>query len=319
MDRELLTANLAKAGLEALRWIYGEPGWAAFEDARSTPPGILPKRQYGNSDIQLSIVGMGGLVVSGIPQQDANNIVAWCIDRGINYFDVAPTYGNAEERLGPALQPFRDQVFLACKTTERDAAGARAELESSLHNLRTDHFDLYQLHGLSTLDETKTALGPAGALETAIKARDAGLIRHIGFSAHSAEAALFALDSFHFDSILFPFNAVCMENEDFGPEVIAKAQATNTARLALKAMAWKKREPAAERDFPKCWYEPVHEPELARLMLSYTLSLPVTAIVPPSDERLFRLGVELALKYEPLTPEEQKLLTDRLAGTNPIF
>ena len=281
--------------------------------------GTLKRRRYGNTDDELSIVGFGGIIVSEIPQAEANDTVAWAVDRGVNYFDVAPTYGNAQERLGPALKPYRDQSFLACKTTRRDAAGAQAELEESLRLLQTDHLDLYQFHGLTKIEDVEKIMGPGGALETFVEARDKGQARFLGFSAHSEEAALKAMNEFDFDSVLFPFNVVCLNNGNFGHRVLKTAQEKRVACLSLKAMAWTKWPEGAERTHPKCWYQPVTDRELARLALSYALDLPITAAIPPGDGRLFRLGVELALSYRPLSKREQADLLLRVGETEPIF
>ena len=121
--------------------------------------GMLLRRAYRDGT-ELSIIGFGGIVVSQVEQSEANDIVAWAVERGVSYFDVAPTYGNAQERLGPALKPYRESAFLACKTTKRDAAGAQAELEGSLRLLQTDHFDLYQFHGVSKDEEADQILAP---------------------------------------------------------------------------------------------------------------------------------------------------------------
>jgi aryl-alcohol dehydrogenase-like predicted oxidoreductase len=149
----------------------------------------------------LSIIGFGGIVVTNATMEEAAARVGAAIDGGINYFDVAPSYGNAEQMLGPALAPYRNDVFLACKTGKRDRAGAEAELKQSLQHLQTDHFDLYQLHAMSTAEDVERAFGPGGAMEAFVAARDAGLVRYLGFSAHSAEVALDALSRFPFDSV----------------------------------------------------------------------------------------------------------------------
>ncbi len=138
------------------------------------------------------------------PQEFANELVVKAFYVGINYFDVTPKYGNAEPHLGPTLTPYRRNTFLACKTRQRNAAGAQKDLESSLRKLQTDYFDLHQLHELTTDEEVKTVFGKNGALEALIKAKRDGKIKHIGFSAHSINAALFALKNFDLDSILSP-------------------------------------------------------------------------------------------------------------------
>ena len=175
----------------------------------------MEKRPYGNTGWDLSILGFGGIIVMDVSPADADTYVGEAIDRGINYFDVAPSYGNAEERLGPALKPYRDSVFLACKTGRRDAAGAMEELENSLRLMQTDHFDLYQLHAITTDADVSQAFGPGGAMETFLKAREQGKVKHLGFSAHSVHAALSALSQHSFDSILFPFNYITYENAKF--------------------------------------------------------------------------------------------------------
>src|SRR4051812_27033325 len=120
----------------------------------------MQRRQLGKTGLDVSIIACGGIVVTDTPQAEANDIIAEAVDRGINYFDVAPSYGDAEVKLGPALEPHRHGVYLACKTGKRDKAGAAAELRQSLKNLRTDHFDVYQLHGLTKMEELEQALGP---------------------------------------------------------------------------------------------------------------------------------------------------------------
>jgi len=279
----------------------------------------LPRRKYGKEGFELSVIGFGGIIVSGETQEDANRMVAEAVERGVNYFDVAPTYGNAQERLGPALEPFRKDCFLACKTEKRDAASAQAALEESLKLLRTDHVDLYQLHGLTLVEEVETCFAAGGVMEVFTAARDKGQALHLGFSAHNVEAALRAMDLFDFDSVLFPFNCVCMINGKFGQEVLDKAKDKGVSCLALKALAWTPWPEGAERTYPKCWYEPIADKEKARLALRYTLSLPVVAAVPPGHWELFDLALDIATAYEPLEEGEMDELMTLIAGVTPVF
>ncbi len=137
----------------------------------------MEKRAYGKTGRDLSVLGFGAIIVMDVTPAEADQYVGEATERGVNYFDVAPSYGNAEERLGPALAPYRDDVFLACKTGRRDAAGAREELERSLQRLKTDHFDLYQLHALTSDEDIAQAFGPGGAMETFVNAREEGKVR----------------------------------------------------------------------------------------------------------------------------------------------
>ncbi len=280
----------------------------------------MERRVLGSTGEKLSVVGFGGMVVRDTEQSEANEIVAKAFnERGINYYDVAPTYGNAEERLGPALEPYRAQSFLACKTGERSAEGAAEELEASLRKLRTDHFDLYQLHAVTTMEDVEQIMAPGGALETFIKARQQGKVRYLGFSAHSEEAALALMDQFDFDSILFPFSWVTWHQGNFGPRVLEKAVEREMGVLALKALAKRAWREDEERDWPKCWYKPVESREEADLALRFALSKPITAAVCPSHAEFLWWACDVADKFTLLSAEEEELVKKRSQGLTPIF
>lgn len=279
----------------------------------------MEKRAYGDTGEHLSIIGFGGIVVSQTEPAEAGRLVAEAVDRGVNYFDVAPTYGNAEERLGPALEPYREEVFLACKTTQRTAQGAEEELHNSLQMLRTDHFDLYQMHAVNTPEDFAQVTGPGGALETFTAAREKGLVRHLGFSSHSVETALRLLEYCRFDSILFPINWTEYFQAGFGPQVVARAAEKRTARLALKALAYGKFPEDQEKVYKKCWYEPIADSELASLALRFSLSQPITAALPPGETELFRMALEIAENFTPITEEETEELRSRSAQATPFF
>src|SRR4030042_2065273 len=137
----------------------------------------LMRRPLGRTGEYLSVIGLGGIVVMDETPEHAGEVVREAFEAGVNYFDVAPTYGDAEQKLGPALEPFRQKVFLACKTAERHRPGAARELDQSLKNLRTDYLDLYQLHSLETRQDIEQAFGPGGAMEVFVKAREQGKVR----------------------------------------------------------------------------------------------------------------------------------------------
>ena len=252
----------------------------------------MQKRTLGKTGECLSVIGFGGIVVKDTTPEEAAQYVGEAIDRGINYFDVAPAYGNAEERLGPALRPYRDQTFLACKTEKRTAEEAQPALENSLKTLKTDRLDLYQFHAVGSLEDAHQILAPGGVLEAALKARDAGLIRHIGFSAHSEEAALHLLEAFPFDSVLFPINFSCWNDGDFGPTLLAKAVEKETGILALKALAKRPLKKDEAKKWNKCWYVPIDTLPEAIPALAFTLSQPATAAVAPGHIELLRLACD---------------------------
>ena len=283
---------------------------------RETRKGKIEKRALGKTGEMLSMIGFGGIVVMDATTEQAASRVKEAIDYGINYFDVAPSYGNAEEMLGPALEPYRKKVFLACKTGERKKDGARRELEQSLKHLRTDHLDLYQLHAVTTLEDVDTIFGKDGALETFVAARDEGKVRYLGFSAHSVEAAM---EGFDFDTILFPVNFATWYNGNFGPQVLQKASEKKMGILALKAMAWRRWKEGEEHTNSKTWYKPLPDREQAREGLRFTLSHPVTAAIPPGHEDLFSMALELATEFKPMDSGEIEAIKKKGLATDPIF
>lgn len=277
------------------------------------------KRPLGKTGELLSVIGFGGILVMKETTAEAARLVSLAVDLGINYFDVAPTYGNAEQMLGPALEPHRKSVFLACKTTERSKDGAAGELRASLGRLRTDHVDLYQMHGLTEPGEVEKALGPGGAIEAFVEARQAGLARHLGFSAHTEEAALAAMERFPFDTVLFPLNIYSWHVGRFGHRVVPRAVSLGMGVLALKSLAkrpWGKDEP---HDGFKTWYAPVESYEDARIGVRFTLSLPITAAVTPGHERHLLWAVKAAEEFTPLPEAESAQLALSVPDAAPIF
>ncbi|MCC6682798.1 MAG: aldo/keto reductase [Phycisphaeraceae bacterium] len=286
--------------------------------------GELPRRAYGRESVPLSVIGFGGIVVMDAEQEHANRVVAEAVERGVNYFDVAPSYGDAELKLGPALKPYRKDCFLACKTTERSAEAAKQEFERSLQRLYTDHFDLYQLHAITDVEkDVDAAFAEDGVMPWLIEQKKAGRVRHLGFSAHSVAAALTALDRYEFDSVLLPVNFAAILKGDFGPQVIEKAISQGASVLALKAMArqrWQSKDDRQRSEYPKCWYQPLSERREAEMGLRFTLNLPVTAALPPGDESLWRLALEIATgNLSPLSEDEREQLVVLSRELEPIF
>lgn len=279
----------------------------------------MEKRILGKTGEKLSIIGFGGIIVMNETTQDASRYVSQAIDRGINYFDVAPEYGNAQEMLGPALEPYRKGVFLACKTLERTKQGAKKELYDSLKKLKTDFFDLYQFHYVITIDEVNQIMGPAGALECFIEAKEKGLVRYLGFTAHSEEAAIALMGMYDFSSILFPINWALWFKDDFGPAVLNKAKEKKMGILALKALAKRALNKNEKKKWSKCWYVPAESFEEAALGLRFTLSLPVTSSVSPSHAELLWWSCDIADQLKPISKEELDILKNKSENIDTII
>jgi aryl-alcohol dehydrogenase-like predicted oxidoreductase len=241
----------------------------------------------------------------------------------VNYFDVAPAYGKdgiCEIKMGIGLQGLeRRNYFLACKTKARDKAGARAELERSLQRLKTDYFDLYQLHHLVKPEDVKTALGPGGAMETILEAKKEGKVRAIGFSAHTTKAALEALRGFQFDTAMFPISYVEYFTRDFGKAVMELARQKGTALLSIKTMnagAW----PQGAQRSRQWWYRSLEDQQEINMAWRWTLSLPgVVTGFPPAWLDLVDKAIEAGRAFRPVTDADVKKLQEMAAGQGSIF
>jgi predicted aldo/keto reductase-like oxidoreductase len=285
-----------------------------------SPENKIEKRSLGKTGVNLSVIGFGGILVMDTSSEEAASLVSFAINEGINYFDVAPSYGNAEVKLGPALEPFRKKVFLSCKTGMRTRDDARRELEQSLKNLKTDYFDLYQLHAVTNLNEVETIFSKGGAMETFLAAKEEGLIRFLGFSAHSDEAALALMKGFSFDTIMYPVNFATWHSGNFGPKVLDMAVKNKMGIIALKAMAKGPWPADADRSkYRKIWYEPLLGKNDIRNGLRFTLSHPVTTAITPGEAELFKIALSLKNELTPLTDKEAEEIKLKAARQEPLF
>jgi len=293
------------------------------EAAASAARGEMPRRELGRTGLRVSVVAFSGLALTHYEQAECTAGVHRAFDKGLNYYDVAPAYGKegaCEIRLGVALQGLkRSDYVLACKTKARDKDGCRQELERSLTRLKTDYFDLYQLHHLVKPEDVNKTLGSGGAMETILKAREEGKIRHIGFSAHTTKSALEALRSFNFDTVMFPISFAEYYTTGFGKEVLALAQEKGTAVLSIKTLhsgAWPEGVPRTRQ----WWYRPLEKQDEIDLAYRWTLSLPgVVAGFPPSFLDLQDRAIEAGLAYRPATEADALKLQEMARGTGSIF
>jgi len=274
----------------------------------------LPRRVLGRTGEKVSVVGFPGLALRHYEQGRCNEGIIDAFGKGVNYYDVAPAYGTdgeCEIKMGIGLQYLdRDKIFLACKTKMRDKEGALKELDRSLKRLKTDHFDLYQLHHIRTPEEVKQALGPGGAMETILKAKEQGKIRYIGFSAHTTKGALEAMNGFRFDTVMFPINFVEMFKRDFGKAVLELANKQGAAVLAIKPMSKGPWPQGAERT-RQWWYRATETQQETNAAMRYTLSQKqVVAGIPPSFLDLLDLAIEAGKTYQPITDAETQKLKE---------
>lgn len=190
-------------------------------------------RQFGNTGLKVSRLGLGGIPVQRQTQEEANSLVAAALDSGINFIDSARGYRQSEQLLGQALIGKRSSFILASKSMQRSKKGILKDIQISLTNLQTDYLDFYQIHNVHSQPEWDTITSPEGALEGLVEAKKQGLIRHIGFTSHSAEFLDKALQAGTYASMMFPYNVV----EKQGKHLFADAHTRKVGTLAMKPLA----------------------------------------------------------------------------------
>ncbi len=258
----------------------------------------MKKTTLGKTGYEISRVVYGGIVSQRDGQENSDRYVAWAIERGVNYFDIAPSYGDAQEKLGNSLVPFRRDIYLACKTGQRMRREAEAEMLRSLEMLHTDHFDVYQMHGISSMEDVDRAFGPGGVMELMVEMKEKGIARKLGITAHSEAAALRCLELYDFDTVLFPFNWHMNMAYGMGDRLLRAAKERGMGVLCMKSMierAWTDDAEHHASKYPKSWCKPFDTETQTDLLIAavkYALSLGVDAIVPPGNFEHFRFGAE---------------------------
>lgn len=248
----------------------------------------MRKTILGRTGIEVSQMIYPGIMNDKMDLDQAKAFVEYALEIGVNYFDIAPSYGNAETRVGPALSPYRKDITLACKTTKRDAKGAKEELLRSLDNLKTDHFDIYQLHSLTTMEDVKEIFAPGGAFETYLWAKEQKLVRFIGFSAHNEEVALEACKHYDFDTVLFPVNWALALTHGWGERLTKHIHETNKGFIGMKTMVDRNWRDGEQRVYPGSWCRPIFDNDrLLMLAMRYAVAQGVHTMVPPGNFEFF--------------------------------
>jgi aryl-alcohol dehydrogenase-like predicted oxidoreductase len=280
----------------------------------------MQKRRLGRTEHESTVVIFGGAALASVSQKEADQAIALVLGHGVNHIDVAPSYGEAELRLGPWMERHRQDFFLACKTEKRRKEEAAEALRRSLERLRVDHFDLYQLHGVTELDGLEVALGPGGAMEAILEGREEGLLRFIGITGHCPATQAEALKRFDFDTVMFPLNFVLRahrsERNDW-EELLKLAKEKDVGVMAIKAITkgpW-----PTETHAYHTWYEPFDDQEAIDRALWFTLSQDVTVAVSAADVRLIPKVVDAAERFRPLSQEEQAQLVATGSRLRPLF
>ncbi len=290
---------------------------------------MIEKRSFGRTGHESSRVIFGSAGLGGVSQERADEVVPLLLAHGVNHLDTAASYGDAELRLAPWLASHKGRFFIATKTGERTADGARRSLEQSLARLGVDRVDLIQLHNLVEEEQWAGVHGAGGALEALLAARDEGLVSHVGVTGHGLRIAamhLRSLERYDYDSVLFPVNHALLENDDYRRAVyrlLELCAERNVATQAIKSIArrrWRDGAgPAGDLDERLSWYEPLVEPEAIGHAVDYVLSNDQLFLITSSDFRRLPAILEAAEAGSHLV-EEAALAGDAARlGVRPLF
>lgn len=283
----------------------------------------MEKRRFGRTNHMSTLAVFGAVALGQLDQPQADRVVQQVIDAGINHIDIAPSYGQAEARLGPSMPRIRDQFFLGCKTTERSRQGAVKEFHESLERLQVEAFDLYQLHAVTTMDELDACTQPGGALEGAVAMREKGLTRYIGITGHGLDAPrifIEALSRFDFDSVLFPIYPALFANDDYRTQALTLldiCEEQDVGVMIIKSIA---KEPWGEREHRyHTWYVPFEEEQAIQDNVNFVLSHKLTHICTAGDYRLLDKLITACDQFEPMTAADQEELIHQYADQDLIF
>jgi len=258
-----------------------------------------------------------------ISQADADQVMEQIISAGINHIDVAPSYGQAEERIGPWMPRERERFFLGCKTMERTKEGAWKEMQASLKRLQTKSFDLYQFHAVNSFEELDQITAKGGALEAVLEAQKAGLTKYIGITGHGIDAPaiyLEALQRFDFDSVLFPLNFIQLANPQYrmnAEALVAECRKKDVGTMLIKTITkgqWGEKEHTATT-----WYEPFNLLDEIQQAVNFALSYDVTGLCTAGDTRVLSLVLKACEDFQLLSNSEREQLIEAGKVYQPLF
>ncbi|MFA9515960.1 aldo/keto reductase [Halopenitus sp. H-Gu1] len=280
----------------------------------------MQTRPLGETGHDSTVMTFGTIALNWLEQEGANQMVELVLDHGVNHFDVAPEYGDAELKLGPKLRQYRDDIFLGCKTQKRGYEGTKRRLQESLDRLGVDSIDLYQVHGLEYEEELDRITADDGALAAMREAKRDGIIDHIGLTSHGdPRLILDAIDRIDdLETLMFPLNPVVAGKDDDEYDyqaVLDRANEENIGTMGIKAFArrsWPPTEELPERDRAYAnWYEPVDTPAEIEERFNFAAAQDMTTVVSPGDPKLVAMVLDAASRYDGMDETAQRSLIER--------
>ncbi len=285
---------------------------------------MIEKLPFGRTGHNSTRTLFGAAALWDVSQAEADATLDVLLKYGVNHIDVAASYGQAELRVGPWMKEHRQDFFLATKTEQRTKKEALEELQRSLERLRVDHVDLWQIHAITEPEPLEIALGPDGALEAFVEAREQGLVRFLGITGHGTQIAkllIRALEHFAFDSVLLPYNYPMMQNSRYAADfekLYQMCRERNTAVQTIKSLA---RGPWGDKPKTRaCWYEPVEDQADIDRAVNYVFSKPGVFLNTVGDIHLLPKVLDAASRYQQTEPSEEEMqaMVENV-GMEPLF
>jgi|GEM_PF-38102 len=264
---------------------------------------MILRNQFGRTGHASTRIIFGAYALSKATQAEADRILNMLLECGVNHIDTAPMYGNAERCIGSWMEQHRDDFFLATKSRKRTYKGAWEDLQRSLTRLRVDYIDLWQLHGLTNPAGWGKVMGPEGALEAFIEARDKGLVRFLGVTGHGTKVPAMhtrSLERFDFDTVLLPYNYLLMQNPRYAAdfnELVELCRKRNVAVQTMKSIA---RWPCGGRSktYNTYFYEPLETQDAIDKSVHWSLGFPDSFLITAGDMQLLPKMLDAANRFE---------------------
>lgn len=270
----------------------------------------MEKRTLGRTGHESTVVSFGTAALGEVSQDVADEAIELVLNHGVNHIDIAPSYGQAMERMAPWMPKIRNQVFLGSKTLERTRDEAWQDIHSIMRRLNVESFDLFQLHSVTSMDLLDQVTAPAGALEALLEMRDQGLTKWIGITGHGYDALqvqMEAMKRFDTDTIMFAYCATMSRNPDYRREaekVLEMAHAKNVGLQIIKMLArggWGDR----KADLAT-WYDPYRDQSEIDRALWWLLSQPIHTAASTGDVTILPKLLDAAERFAPLGEAEQE-------------
>jgi aryl-alcohol dehydrogenase-like predicted oxidoreductase len=284
---------------------------------------MIDKQLFGRTGHLSTRIIFGAAALGTVSQSQADHTLGTLLYYGVNHIDTAPMYGDSELRVGPWMQRHRESFFLATKIHERAYQEARDQFRRSLERLHVDQVDLLQLHNLVNPDEWEVAMGPGGALEAALEARDQGLTRFIGVTGHGVAAPTMhrrSLKRFDFDTVSLPYSYVMMQNPQYAADfeaLMALCQERNVAVQTIKSIArgpW-----GAKTKVRAVWYEPLEDQNDIDVAVHWVLSRPGIFLNAVGDVYLLPKVLDAATRFQTAPSEREMKELVRRRNMVPLF